>query len=146
VNAVLERRLAELTGRLAPPPVVRSPVEIAAALDIELDPWQLDVLAGGWPRALLNCSRQSGKSTVTALLAAAEITTVAGSMVLIIAPSDRQSALLFRTALWMYRQLGGTVPATSRRAAHSSWPTARSCTPSPARRRRSAATPASTCC
>jgi len=113
--AVNDRRLstveAHVRGRLAPPPPKRTPAELAAALGLELDPWQLDVLAGGWPRALLNCSRQSGKSTVTALLAAAEVTTVPGSMVLIVAPSDRQSALLFRTAARFYRDLGGTIPA-----------------------------------
>ena len=114
---VIDRRLATVEaavlGRLAPPPSKRTPAELADTLGLELDPWQQEVLAGGWPRALLNCSRQSGKSTVTALLAAAEVTTVPGAMVLIIAPSDRQSALLYRTALGMYRQLGGEVPATA---------------------------------
>jgi len=113
----IDRRLAsieaDVRGRLAPSPSKRTPAQLAAALGLELDPWQLDVLAGDWPRALLNCSRQSGKSTVTALLAAAEITTTPGSMVLIVAPSDRQSALLYRTALGMYRRLGGEVPATA---------------------------------
>lgn len=113
----LDRRLAtveaHVRGRLAPPPPKRTPAELAAALGLDLDPWQRDVLAEPWPRALLNCSRQSGKSTVTALLAAAEITTTPGAMVLIVAPSDRQSALLYRTALDMYRRLGGEVPATA---------------------------------
>jgi len=115
--SAIDKRLASaeaaIRGRLVPPPPKRSPVELAAALGLELDAWQLDVLAGDWPRALLNCSRQSGKSTVTALLAAAEITTTPGAMVLIVAPSDRQSALLYRTALTMYRRLGGEVPATA---------------------------------
>lgn len=113
--AAIDRRLeaaeAAIRGRLAPPPPKRSPVELATALGLELDAWQEEVLGGQWPRALLNCSRQSGKSTVTALLAAAEITTTPGAMVLIVAPSDRQSALLFRTAARFYRDLGGTIPA-----------------------------------
>lgn len=115
--AVIDRRLstveAAVLARLAPAPPKRTSTELAVALGLDLDPWQLDVLAGGWPRALLNCSRQSGKSTVTALLAAAEVTQRPGAMVLIIAPSDRQSALLYRTALGMYRRLGGEVPATA---------------------------------
>ena len=115
--SAIDKRLssaeAAIRGRLAPAPARRTPVELAAALGLELDGWQLDVLAGDWPRALLNCSRQSGKSTVTALLAAAAITTTPGAMVLIVAPSDRQSALLYRTALGMYRRLGGQVPATA---------------------------------
>ncbi len=113
--SVIDKRVtsieADVRGRLASPPPKRTPVEFAATLGLTLDPWQLDVLAGDWPRALLNCSRQSGKSTITALLAAAEITTTPGAMVLIVAPSDRQSALLFRTAVGFYRDLGGTVPA-----------------------------------
>lgn len=113
----IDRRLitaeAAIRARLAAPPPKRMPGELAAALGLDLDPWQLDVLAGDWPRALLNCSRQSGKSTVTALLAAAEITTTPGSTVLIVAPSDRQSALLYRSALGFYRRLGGEVPATA---------------------------------
>lgn len=115
--SVIDRRLeaaeAQARALLAPPPVKRTPLELAEALGLALDPWQLDVLAGEWPRALLNCSRQSGKSTVTALLAAAEITMTPGSMVLIVAPSDRQSALLYRSALGFYRRLGGEVPATA---------------------------------
>jgi len=113
--AVIDKRLASaeaaIRGRLAPPPPKRTATELAVALGLTLDPWQLDVLDGEWRRTLLNCSRQSGKSTVTALLAAVEVTTVPGSMVLIIASSDRQSALLFRTAIGMYRDLGGEVPA-----------------------------------
>jgi len=112
---VIDKRLAtveaDVRGRLAPPPSKRTAAELAETLGLQLDPWQLDVLAGDWPRALLNCSRQSGKSTVTALLAAAEVTQVPGAMVLIVAPSDRQSALLFRTAARFYRDLGGTIPA-----------------------------------
>jgi len=111
----IERRLttaeAAIRGRLMLPPATRTGTELAAALGLELDPWQRDVLAGGWPRALLNCSRQSGKSPIVALLAAVEITTTPGAMVLIVAPSDRQSALLFRTAARFYRDLGGAVPA-----------------------------------
>jgi len=114
---VIDRRLASVEaavlGRLAPPPPTRTPAELAAALGLELDAWQLDVLTGQWPRALLNCSRQSGKSLVSALLAAVTITTTPGAMVLIIAPSDRQSALLFRRAVGFYRDLGGTVPPTA---------------------------------
>jgi len=113
----IDKRLASaeaaIRGRLAPAPARRTPVELASAIGLELDAWQLEVVAGGWPRALLNCSRQSGKSTVTALLAAAEVTQRPGAMVLIIAPSDRQSALLYRSALGFYRRLGGEVPATA---------------------------------
>jgi len=114
--SAIDRRLASVEAmahaRLAPPPPRRTPVELAEALGLTLDAWQLDVLTGDWPRALLNCSRQSGKSLVSALLAAVTITTTPGAMVLVVAPSDRQSALLFRRAVGFYRDLGGTVPAS----------------------------------
>lgn len=115
--SAIDKRLgsveAEVRARIAPAPSRRSPAEMADALGLDLDAWQLALLGGTWPRALLNCSRQSGKSTVTAALAASEITDRPGVMVLIIAPSDRQSALLYRTAIGMYRRLGGEVPATA---------------------------------
>jgi hypothetical protein len=37
---------------------------------MEPDPWQVRFLRSTEPRILLNCSRQSGKSSVTAQLAA----------------------------------------------------------------------------
>ena len=33
------------------------------------DPWQIEVLEARYSRLLLNCTRQSGKSTVVAVLA-----------------------------------------------------------------------------
>ena len=63
-----------------------------------LDPWQLDVLVGKQQRLLLNCCRQSGKSTTVALLSVLETVGIAGTRVLMVAPSLRQSRLLFRIA------------------------------------------------
>lgn len=45
------------------------PVLFARAAGFEPDPWQAQVLRSRAPRILLNCSRQSGKSTVVAMLA-----------------------------------------------------------------------------
>ena len=42
------------------------------SLGLEPDPWQLDVLVGKHQRLLLNCCRQSGKSTTVALLSVLE--------------------------------------------------------------------------
>jgi hypothetical protein len=112
---VIDRRLARAeaaaVARFADPPARKSPADLAAALDIALDRWQSDLLASTWRQALLNCSRQSGKSTVAALMGIAEVLYAPGSLVLVIAPTDRQSALLFRTAIGMYRALGGDVSA-----------------------------------
>jgi len=65
-------------------------------LKLKLDPWQKDVLEGAWKRALLNISRQGGKSTVAAVLGLYEALYRPGSLTIIVSPSDRQSGELFR--------------------------------------------------
>lgn len=66
------------------------------ALGFILDPWQHDVLTGDWSRALLNVSRQAGKSTTAAVLGLFEALYRPNSLTIIVSPSDRQSAELFR--------------------------------------------------
>lgn len=63
------------------------------------DPWQAKLLHTRWARALLNCSRQSGKSQVAAALALHEALTRPRSLVLLLSPSQRQSGELFRDKL-----------------------------------------------
>jgi hypothetical protein len=41
-------------------------VAFAHELGVDPDPWQADLLRSGSDRILLNCSRQSGKSTMAA--------------------------------------------------------------------------------
>jgi hypothetical protein len=67
-----------------------------ANLQLHLDPWQRDVLTSDWRRALLNVTRQGGKSTVAAVLGLYEALYRAGSLTVIVSPSDRQSGELFR--------------------------------------------------
>ena len=67
-----------------------------------LDEWQQEVLMSRSKRLLLNCSRQSGKSLVCGLLALHTAIFESGSLVLLIAPSLRQSAELFRNASRAY--------------------------------------------
>jgi hypothetical protein len=67
-----------------------------AGLEGELDPWQRRVLEGGDRKILLNCSRQSGKSTTAGLLACRTAIYEPGSLVLCVSPSLRQSGELFR--------------------------------------------------
>ena len=45
------------------------PVRISQQAGIDPDPWQARVLRSTSPRLLLNCSRQSGKSSTSAILA-----------------------------------------------------------------------------
>ena len=73
------------------------PVSFAReALGFDPDPWQADVLRSVSRRLLLNCSRQSGKSTTAAVLALHQAIYYPASLVLLVSPSLRQSSELFR--------------------------------------------------
>ena len=72
------------------------PVLLARAAGKEPDPWQATVLRSASPRLLLNCCRQSGKSTTTATLAVHTALYEPEALVLLLAPSQRQSVELFR--------------------------------------------------
>lgn len=89
------------------------PVLLAEAAGLDPDPWQRDALRSTASRMLLNCSRQSGKSTVTALLAMHTALYEPSSLVLLLSPSLRQSAELFRTCARVYAALGEPVPPSS---------------------------------
>lgn len=71
-------------------------------IGLEPDPWQAEVLRSGAKRILLNCSRQSGKSTITAALALHTAIFQEGSLVLCLSPTLRQSGELFRNVLRFY--------------------------------------------
>jgi len=109
--AVLRRleRAEALARALMAPPAVPDPVALFRAAFGEPDPWQRDVLRSAAPRILLNCSRQSGKSTVAATIAVYEALAAAGSLVLLLSPSLRQSQELFRKVLNIYRALDRAV-------------------------------------
>jgi hypothetical protein len=62
---------------------------------------------------LLNCSRQSGKSTIAALLALHKAIYKARSLTLLLSPSGRQSQELFRKSLAVYRDADRPVAADS---------------------------------
>lgn len=71
------------------------PVELARRCGIEPDKWQAEVLRSKARQMILCCSRQSGKSTVTAVLSLHQAIHYPGSLILMLAPSWRQSAELF---------------------------------------------------
>ncbi len=89
------------------------PVLFARQAGFEPDPWQADVLRSTHPRMLLNCSRQSGKSTTTAIIALHQAVCVPDSLVLLLSPGLRQSGELFRKVSQAYSALGATVPSTA---------------------------------
>lgn len=62
------------------------------------------------PRTLLNGCRQSGKSTVTVLLAAHTALYDPGSSVLLLSPVQRQSYGLVRKALDAYQAIPTALP------------------------------------
>jgi hypothetical protein len=73
------------------------PVLFARSLRLEPDEWQREVLREDSKRVLLNCCRQSGKSTTAAIKALHRALYVPSSLILLISPSLRQSGELFRT-------------------------------------------------
>jgi hypothetical protein len=114
----LERELRKLeTAAAALPGTVIStyPVEFAVSVGIEPDTWQVEVLASEHPRKILCCGRQTGKSTVGAILAVHKALTRPGSTVLVVAPGERQAKLLFSKARRLYELAGHPLPAHSER-------------------------------
>jgi predicted phage terminase large subunit-like protein len=74
-------------------------------LGMELDPWQQAVLVSKSKRKALNCSRQSGKSTVAAIKALHFVLHNPGSLVILVSPSLRQSTELFHKVTTLYGKL-----------------------------------------
>jgi hypothetical protein len=58
------------------------------------DPWQADLLRSNAPQIAVCCSRQSGKSTATATLAAHTSIFQPGALTLLLSPSQRQASEL----------------------------------------------------
>ena len=119
----LAREVARLKARRPSAscrPVPPDRVEFAARqLGIEPDDWQADFLTSGATRVLMNCSRQSGKSTVAAIRALHEALAKPSSLTLILAPSERQAQELFAKVAGFYRQLGQasyTTPDSDRKS------------------------------
>jgi hypothetical protein len=84
-------------------------VSFAEKLGIVPDEWQENFLQSSADRVLLNCSRQSGKSTMSAVIALHRALYHPGSLVLCLAPALRQSQELFGKIAGFYRDLGRPV-------------------------------------
>jgi Terminase large subunit, T4likevirus-type, N-terminal len=83
-------------------------VAFAGKIGIVPDGWQEDFLQSSGARVLLNCS-QSGKSTMSAVIALHRALYHPGSLVLCLAPALRQSQELFGKIAGFYRDLGRPV-------------------------------------
>jgi hypothetical protein len=79
------------------------------ALGLALDPWQARVLAGQHHQAILNCSRQSGKSTIAAVVGLHEALYRPRSLTVLVSPSLRQSSELFRKVVDLRESLPWSV-------------------------------------
>jgi hypothetical protein len=76
---------------------------------LDPDDWQREILTSQDARVLMNCCRQSGKSTVTAALALTEALHHS-ALVLLLSPSLRQSQELYRKVRELYRPHESIVP------------------------------------
>lgn len=79
------------------------PVMLAEQAGIECDPWQARFLRSTSKRILLNCHRQSGKSTAAAGKAVHTAVFNEDALVLVLSPGLRQSQELFRKCLDFYK-------------------------------------------
>jgi hypothetical protein len=85
-------------------------VSFARDLGVEPDDWQRDLLSSTSDRILLNCCRQSGKSTMAAVLALHRALYHPDSLILCLAPALRQSQELFGKIAGFYRDLASLRP------------------------------------
>jgi hypothetical protein len=85
------RRVSSLLLRNRP-----AATDLMHSAGMQPDRWQTELLLSAAPRILMLCSRQTGKSTVAATLAAFEAVHRPGSLTLLLSPSLRQSAEIFR--------------------------------------------------
>src|ERR1035441_6131572 len=80
------------------------------------DSWPGRLLRSRAERVLLLCSRQSGKSTVTAAMALHEVLFRPSSLVLLLSPSLRQSQELFRKVTDFRNRIGVPIPVVEESA------------------------------
>jgi hypothetical protein len=86
-------------------------VELMEALGLTPDPWQAELLRSEARQLLMLCCRQSGKSTTAAIAALFEALSHAGSLILVLSPSLRQSQELYRKIIDDYLRLEHRMPA-----------------------------------
>lgn len=80
-------------------------VLMAERAGIVPDAWQADLLRSDAKQMILLCSRQSGKSTITSILALHQAIYTDNSLILLLSPSLRQSQELFRKLQNFYGEL-----------------------------------------
>ncbi len=104
---LIERRKAE---------EAHDPVMLAERAGIRPDPWQQDILRSDARQTIMLVTRQGGKSTVSSIRALHCAEYEPGSLVLLLAPSYRQSKELFRKVKDAYGALPNPSPLASESA------------------------------
>jgi hypothetical protein len=96
--------------------VTIDPVTLAAHAGFTLDAWQRDVLLSDAHQIILLVTRQGGKSTVSSIRALHRALYTPASLVLLLAPSYRQSKELFRKVKDALAALPFSAPLASESA------------------------------
>lgn len=96
--------------------IALDPSLVMARAGLTPDQWQADLLRSRAQRSLLLCTRQAGKSTVTAALALHEAVYRPPALVLLLSPSLRQSGELFRKVMGFYAHFSQAAPAEAESA------------------------------
>src|SRR5438046_1640748 len=97
---------ARAEGRVSENPVEDAVEWARARLGFAVDALQARVLRSESVRGILNCTRQWGKSTVTAAKAIYQASHWRDSLRLVVSPSERQSAEFLRKAIGFAAKLG----------------------------------------
>jgi hypothetical protein len=90
------------------------PTRLLRSAGLEPDDWQRRLLLEPWDRALLNITRQGGKSTTVAAEALHTALYRKDALVLILAPARRQSKELLTKVWGLYRDVGRPVRVDNR--------------------------------
>ncbi len=97
--------------------IALDPVLLALRVGITPDPWQATLLRSTTRQAILLCSRQSGKSTISAVLAVHAAMYHAPALVLVLSPSLRQSQELYRKVRTVFAAVREDAPKLSEESA-----------------------------
>jgi hypothetical protein len=109
----VEKLEAERVSRRREIPADR--VEFARSVGLKPDAWQEQLLRSNAPRVLMLCARQTGKSTAAAVVALHRALCHPASLVLTLAPAERQAKETFSKVAGFYHTLGHPIPADSYR-------------------------------
>jgi hypothetical protein len=117
---------ADLLAQIEQRKVLSDPIRFLAAAGVTPDPWQAEVIGSDHRQILLCCSRQAGKSLITAALAMFTALTRPRSKTLVVSVAERQAFELLKAGQDLYRNTGRPVAPLKEnseelRLANGSW-------------------------